>query len=221
MYLSAKAINYTKDGRSDGQAKSNLFMMNNAFYLLDEMGPNSIKNITKDAEHYKIEGSWFVDKVNKIMDSEKAKYLGAWEQINTHLTAVANADLEYQKNDSTVLAHESGRLIKQRFSGFNEDFEVLFGLHLKVIKMALSLKLLGRLEHATHTHFVSFPRSSLLLSSFVLLTSVFAHSYSRMSATYSCHDTLAFTKNTRRCDSPRNINPNTPSTAPRRLPACS
>ena len=31
-----KAINYTKDGRSDGNAKSNLFMMNNAFYLLDE-----------------------------------------------------------------------------------------------------------------------------------------------------------------------------------------
>jgi Exo70 exocyst complex subunit len=105
--------------------------MNNAFYMLDELGPNSIKNVHKDEEHYRIEGTWFVDKVNKIMDSEKAKYLGTWEQINTHLTAVANADLEYQKN-STVLSHESGRLIKQRFSGFNEDFETTYGLHLKL-----------------------------------------------------------------------------------------
>jgi Exo70 exocyst complex subunit len=124
LRILGKAINYTKDGRSDGQAKSNLFMMNNAFYLLDELGPNSMDNIIPDAEHYRIEGSWFVDKVNKIMDSEKAKYLCTWEQLNTHL--------EYQKNDSAVLSHESGRLIKQRFSGFNEDFETTYGLHLKL-----------------------------------------------------------------------------------------
>lgn len=107
-------------------------MMNNAFYLLEELGPNSMENVSLDAEHYRIEGSWFVDKVNKIMDSEKAKYLCTWEQLNTHLTAVASAELEYQKNDSTVLSHDSGRLIKQRFSGFNEDFEMTYGLHLKL-----------------------------------------------------------------------------------------
>jgi exocyst complex component 7 len=127
-----KAINYTKDGRSDGQAKSNLFLMNNAFFLLEELGPSSVQPVVEDAEHYRIQGTWFVDKINKIMDSEKAKYLCTWEQLNTHLTAVANEDLEYQKNDSTVLSHESGRLIKQRFSGFNEDFEVTYGLHLKL-----------------------------------------------------------------------------------------
>lgn len=118
-------------------------MMNNAFFLLDELGPNSLHNVVYDEEQYRIDGSWFVDKVNKIMDSEKAKYLGTWEQINTHLTAVANGDLEYQKNDSTVLAHESGRLIKQRFSGFNEDFEMTYGLHLKlcVIDQRLRIQL--------------------------------------------------------------------------------
>ena len=127
-----KAINYTKDGRSDGEAKSNLFMMNNAFYILEELGPNSFEGIGQDAEYYRIQGTWFSDKVTKIMDSEKAKYLCAWEQLNTHLTAVASNELEYQKNDQTVLSHESGRLIKQRFSGFNDDFEVTYGLHLKL-----------------------------------------------------------------------------------------
>ena len=89
----------------------------------------------KDEDQYRIEGSWFVDKINKIMDSEKAKYLCTWEQLNSHLTAVANEDLEYQKSNKTesnVLSHDSGRLIKQRFQGFNEDFEVIYGLHLKL-----------------------------------------------------------------------------------------
>jgi exocyst complex protein 7 len=108
-------------------------MMNNAFYILEELGPNSLdSNAVHDAELYRIEGSWFVDKVTKILDSEKQKYLCAWEQLNTHLTAVANSDLEYMKNDSNVLSHDSGRLIKQRFSGFNEAFELTYGLHLKL-----------------------------------------------------------------------------------------
>jgi exocyst complex component 7 len=144
--LKGKAINYTKDGRSDGQAKSNLFLMNNAFFLLDELGPNSIMGMPHhDAEHYRIDGTWFVDKINKIMDSEKAKYLCTWEQLNTHLTAVASGDLEYQKNDSNVLSHESGRLIKQRFSGFNEDFETTYGLHLKLCIIDQRLRI--QLQH--------------------------------------------------------------------------
>ena len=132
MLPTGKAINYTKDGRSDGEAKSNLFMMNNAFFILEELGPNAMDALKKDAEYYRIEGSWFSDKVTKIMDSEKAKYLCAWEQLNAHLTAVSSAELTYEKKDNTVLSHESGRLIKQRFSKFNEDFEVTYGLHLKL-----------------------------------------------------------------------------------------
>ena len=131
-YNTGKAINYTKDGRSDGQAKSNLFMMNNAFFVLGELGPDSQHAESKDSEHYRIEGTWFVDKINKIMEAEKAKYLGHWETLNSHLTAVESGQLEYMKNDTTVLSHESGRLIKQRFSGFNEEFEVIYGLHLKL-----------------------------------------------------------------------------------------
>jgi exocyst complex protein 7 len=102
-------------------------MINNAFYLLEELGPNAMDSGDEDAEHYRIEGSFFVDKINKIAESEKSKYLGHWEALNTHLTAVGQSDIEYQKNESTVLSLESGRLIKQRFSKFNEDFERTYG----------------------------------------------------------------------------------------------
>jgi exocyst complex protein 7 len=60
----------------------------------------------------------------------QAKYLGHWEALNTHLTSVG--DLEYQKNDSTAISYESGKLIKLRFSGFNEDFEKTYQLHKKL-----------------------------------------------------------------------------------------
>lgn len=128
--LKGKALNYTKDGRDDGQARSNLFMINNAFFLLEELGPNAQNSNPNDAEHYRIENSWFIDKVNKLMESEKAKYLGHWEALNTHLTAVG--ELEYQKNDSNAISYDSGKLIKQRFSGFNEDFEKTYQLHKKL-----------------------------------------------------------------------------------------
>jgi len=128
--LKGKALNYTRDGRDDSQAKSNLFMINNAFYILEELGPNSM--VTADVDQYRIEGSWFVDKVNKIMESEKSKYLAHWEVLNAHLTAVGSDELEFQKNDSSALTHDSGKLIKNRFSGFNEDFERTCALHKKL-----------------------------------------------------------------------------------------
>ena len=96
-------------------------MMNNTFYLRDALGPkanmNDADGIRKD--NFSIEGSWFVDKVNKLFESEKGKYLGQWEALNTHLTSVEHDELEYAKNE-TILSLDSGRLIKSRFSGFNE-----------------------------------------------------------------------------------------------------
>ena len=82
--LKGKALNYTKDGRDDGQARSNLFMLNNSFYLLEELGPsskepsvaeevNTEEKAAEDRELYRIDNSWFVDKINKLMDSEKVR----------------------------------------------------------------------------------------------------------------------------------------------------
>ena len=113
--LKGKALNYTKHNADIGHARSSMFMMNNSFYLRDELGPKA--EVLE--EDFRIESSWFVDKVNKLFESEKSKYLGQWEALNTHLTSVEHDELEYQKND-TILSLDSGRLIKSRFSGFNE-----------------------------------------------------------------------------------------------------
>ena len=131
--LKGKALDYTRDGRDDSQAKAHIFMINNAFYLLEDLGPESEHNLAhkdkSESDYYRINGSWFNDKVNKMMDSEKKKYLEHWEALNTHLTAVDNNELEFLKNDSKTLSHERGRLIKTRFSGFNESFERIYQLH--------------------------------------------------------------------------------------------
>jgi exocyst complex protein 7 len=105
-----------------------MFMMNNTFYLRDELGPQAHDFGAGTAEDFRIESSWFVDKVNKLFESEKNKYLGHWEVLCTHLTSVEHDELEYQKND-TILSLDSGRLIKSRFNGFNEDFERIFEDH--------------------------------------------------------------------------------------------
>jgi exocyst complex component 7 len=41
-------------------------------------------------------------------------------------------ELEYQKNDTNAISYDSGKLIKLRFSGFNEDFEKTYQLHKKL-----------------------------------------------------------------------------------------
>lgn len=104
-------------------------MINNTFYLLKQLGPKEPPSGRgkEDEGHYRIESSWFNDKVNKIYESEKRKYLAHWEQLNKHLASVDNNELSYQKEK--VLSLESGRLIKGRFNGFNEDFERTFELH--------------------------------------------------------------------------------------------
>mmetsp|Transcript_8200 Transcript_8200/g.23562 ORF Transcript_8200/g.23562 Transcript_8200/m.23562 type:complete len:781 (-) Transcript_8200:133-2475(-) len=126
--LKGKSLTYTKHAGDLGQARSNMFMMNNAFYLRDELGPPIAALAGHDDDQYRIESSWFVDKINKLYESEKSKYLGHWEVLNTHLTSVEHDELEYQKNEK-ILSLDSGRLIKNRFSGFNEDFERLWEDH--------------------------------------------------------------------------------------------
>ncbi|KAL7556864.1 hypothetical protein ACA910_011833 [Epithemia clementina (nom. ined.)] len=142
--LKGKAIEYTQDGKEDSQNKAHIFMINNAFYLLEELGNNEPDVLQPaDSDYYRISGSWFNDKMNKMMESEKKKYLEDWEALNVHLTAVDNNELEFLKHDSKTLSHESGRLIKQRFSGFNESFERTYQLHknLCIIDPCLRLSL--------------------------------------------------------------------------------
>uniref|UniRef100_A0A7S1GNU5 Exocyst subunit Exo70 family protein n=1 Tax=Cyclophora tenuis TaxID=216820 RepID=A0A7S1GNU5_CYCTE len=128
--LQGKALNYTKDGEDDGgHAKSNMFMINNTFYLLQQLRAPTSRELRKDdSEHYQLDGQWFEGKVNAIFESEKGKYLAHWENINAHLTSVDSNGLEYQKNKN-LLSLESGRLFKDRFKGFIEEFELMYAVH--------------------------------------------------------------------------------------------
>ncbi|KAL3795786.1 hypothetical protein ACHAWO_005841 [Cyclotella atomus] len=123
--LQGKAQNYRNDG-PDGNAKGNLFMMNNTFYILELLGPTGDEKA--DEENYRITAPWFKSKVSKIFENEKTRYLTHWDILNTHLTAVDDNDLNYQ-NNKDVLSLESGRLLKSRFSGFIEDFERVYLAH--------------------------------------------------------------------------------------------
>jgi exocyst complex protein 7 len=115
--LQGKAQNYRNDG-PDGNAKGNLFMMNNTFYILELLGPTGDEKA--DEDNHRITLPWFKTKVSKIFENEKTRYLTHWEVLNTHLTAVDDNELNYQ-NNKDVLSLESGRLLKSRFSGFIED----------------------------------------------------------------------------------------------------
>jgi len=133
--LQGKALNYTKGNEEDegGQAKANMFIINNTFYLLQQLAPKQDEAIAKkkgdvDSERYQLDRLWFEDKVKAIFASEKVKYLTHWELINVHLTSVDSSGLEYQKNKN-LLSLESGRLFKDRFKGFNDDFEQLYRIH--------------------------------------------------------------------------------------------
>jgi len=128
--LQGKMLNYTRDPGLDSMAKSNLFMINNTFYLLEQLTPTSGYYQPDDeieGDKFKIQNPWFKEKVGKIFENEKNKYLSHWEILNRHLTQVDKHDLSYQNNQ--VLTLESGRLLKSRFSGFIEDFENIYPVH--------------------------------------------------------------------------------------------
>jgi len=133
--LQGKALNYAKDPGADASAKSTLFMMNNTFYLLEQLGATS-RHKTKelpdgeiDGDTFRIDSPWFREKVGKIFEAEKTKYVKHWEVLNSHLTSVDKSELTYQGGSDKLLSLESGRLIKARFSGFIEDFEKLYSVH--------------------------------------------------------------------------------------------
>lgn len=121
--LAGKAANYKHDLGVDSQAKSHLFMMNNIFYLMESLASNDVSEGVK----YRINESWFKQKMTKAFESEKVKYLAYWERLNQHLTDVDDRQLNYQGNNTLSL--ESGRLLKSRFSGFIEDFEKVYVVH--------------------------------------------------------------------------------------------
>jgi len=156
--LQAKAQKYTSDPDLVSQAKSYLFLMNNTYYLSEQLSFNYalessapiLRNKEEDVEgnDYKISGQWFSDQVNKLFEHSKKKYLQYWEVLNHHLTKVKDSELSYSNAEQKLLTLDSGRLLKTRFSGFNEEFEKTYALHkeLTIIDPKLREKLLEEVK---------------------------------------------------------------------------
>lgn len=137
--LQAKGGAYTKDTEVIAEAKSHMFLVNNTHYLGDQLRYNYVpessapilRNNQEDLEgsDYKIRGEWFSDNVNKLFEVSRTKYLGYWDALKEHLTEVENGQLAYSNSDQKLLTLESGRLLKARFSGFNDAFERIYESH--------------------------------------------------------------------------------------------
>ena len=137
--LQKKGLNYAKDPSPVSQAKSYLFLMNNSYYISEQLGYNYASDVLQgntlpdqedvEGQNFKINSPWFFDQVNKMFESSMKKYLQNWEALVKHLTPVVESELQYQNFEQKLLSLESGRLLKARFSGFNEDFERTYALH--------------------------------------------------------------------------------------------
>lgn len=116
------------------KAKSHMFMINNTYYLLRQLRPKSSKNpaVKDESEHYRIEGSWFENDVKKVFDAERLKYLNLWEPLNSHIIM-----LDEKGNN---VSNEGSRLLKLRFTGFNEEFERLHAVHMELSVVDASLR---------------------------------------------------------------------------------
>lgn len=137
--LQAKGTAYSKDPGPVAEAKSHLFLVNNTYYLSEQLKYNYVPESTApilrnvqddlDGNDYKIRGEWFSDHVNKLFEHSKKKYLQHWDTLNEHLRDVANGQLTYSNPEQKLLTLESGRLLKARFSGFNDEFEKMYESH--------------------------------------------------------------------------------------------
>jgi exocyst complex protein 7 len=133
--LVEKAGHYALEPGPLPEAKSHMFMINNTYYLLRQLRPKSSKNqaaVKDESEHYRIEGSWFENDVKKVFDAERLKYLALWEPLNNHTIM-----LDEKGNN---ISNEGSRLLKTRFTAFNEDFERIHALHMELSVVDTSLR---------------------------------------------------------------------------------
>eukprot|EP00588_Corethron_pennatum_P005476 CAMPEP_0194289944 /NCGR_PEP_ID=MMETSP0169-20130528/40227_1 /TAXON_ID=218684 /ORGANISM="Corethron pennatum, Strain L29A3" /LENGTH=1028 /DNA_ID=CAMNT_0039037377 /DNA_START=110 /DNA_END=3196 /DNA_ORIENTATION=+ len=116
------------------ELKCHIFLINNAEYLYDQIGPDSgplnTTDVNVDDEPYEITGTWFQDTVGLLMEKEKKAYLASsWHPLLKHLTTVDKNELSYQNENSKLLSLETGRLLKARFRGFSDEFEHNIACH--------------------------------------------------------------------------------------------
>lgn len=143
--LNAKAQQYEILSGVESEAKSCLFMMNNTHYLSENLAPvetTSHSNLhanDEDEVDCRIRGEWFTNQIDKLFSNSKKKCLNLWDTLNQHVTMIPEQDFSYANADRQ-LTLESGRILKARFNGFNEDFEKIYSAHSKLTVIDVKLR---------------------------------------------------------------------------------
>ena len=167
--LQNKAKRYTmddKDSKANSQMKAYLFILNNTFYLNEQLGENTsptapiLRNKIDDMDgnDFKITSPWFKKNIHEMFEGSLKKYLKYWERLNIHLVRVPESELTFTKNDNKILTLESGRILKARFSGFNADFEKIHEMQndITIIDPKLRKKLLFDIRAVFLPSYVEF-----------------------------------------------------------------
>ncbi len=167
--LQSKAKQYAKDdkeSKANSHIKAYLFILNNTFYLNEQLGENTtvsapiLRNKIDDVEgkDFKITSPWFKTSIQELFEGSLKKYLKFWEKLTVHLSKVPESELSFIKNDNKVLTLESGRILKSRFNGFNEDFEKIHEMQkdITIIDPKLRKKLLFDIKSVFLPTYVNF-----------------------------------------------------------------
>jgi exocyst complex protein 7 len=113
--------------------RPHLFLMNNASYMnkavrgQDGGSPRAQATAQQsDAPISSTLSDAFMERLGGLVDEEAAKFVKAvWAALAEHVKDTSLA-LEYAKGSSGVLTLESGRLIKTRFTSFNDGLEQIY-----------------------------------------------------------------------------------------------
>lgn len=166
--LQNKAKQYVKDEKehkAKSQSKAYLFILNNTFYLNEQLGENTTKapilrnnNDDLDGKDFKINSPWFKKSIQEMFEGSLRNYLKYWEKLKLHLTRVPQHELAFAKNDNKSLTLESGRVLKARFSGFNGDFEKIYEMQkeITIIDPKLRKKLLFDIKNVFLPDYIEF-----------------------------------------------------------------
>ncbi len=171
--LQKKAQRYTmddKDSKANSQMKAYLFILNNTFYLNEQLGEGASENKSPpapilrnkiddvDGNDFKITSPWFKKSIQEMFEGSLKKYLKYWEKLKIHLVRISESELTFAKSDGKVLTLESGRILKARFSGFNGDFIKIFEMQndITIIDPKLRKKLLFDIKSVFLPSYVEF-----------------------------------------------------------------
>ncbi|GMH81032.1 hypothetical protein TL16_g08800 [Triparma laevis f. inornata] len=117
-----------RDGGRKGEARREIFLLNNACYLRKQLGEKAEEGKTigegsdEEADEFVLEEDWFTDMLNQMMDKAYQGYVrNSLGVLRSYLTDVDTSKFKYQSGN--LLSLDSGRQLKSRFGGFSDALQ--------------------------------------------------------------------------------------------------